>query len=136
MGDNRGGGGRGRWPSTVKTMRGRPHPLRCRCCCPYHHCRPPSRRSTSREGCRRPPTPTSTPSPLTRNVVDVDNDGAMVAAVIAIQPRPRKIPIDPETVVRGSRPRSPANFFCQKILAIRSNWVVIWQVHTSKISPR
>jgi hypothetical protein len=33
----------------------------------------------------------------------------------------------------------PPIFFCQKILAICStwkNWVVIWQDHTSKISPR
>jgi hypothetical protein len=66
----RSGGGEGfRPPLTVETTRWTPHPLRRRRCC-RRRCRrrhhPPSRRRTSREGCRRPSTPTSTPSPLPR----------------------------------------------------------------------
>ena len=64
-----GGGGGVRLPSTVEMTRRTPHPLRrcccCRCCC----CHPPSQRRTSREGCRRLPAPTSTPSPLTRRTL-------------------------------------------------------------------
>ena len=49
-------GGRGRTPHPCQRRR-----RRCR-----HRRHPPSRRRTSREVCRRPSTPTSTPSPLPR----------------------------------------------------------------------
>ena len=71
-------GGRGRTPHPCQHRR-------CRC---RHRRHPPSRRRTSREGCRRPSMPTSTPSPLPRpatkeDVVDAEDDGATVAEVIA-----------------------------------------------------
>ena len=40
---------------------------------------------------------------------------------------------------RASRPKSPANFFLlgySQYVHTWKNWVVIWQDHTSKISPR
>ncbi len=88
MGDNRGGGGGGRSPLTVETTREMPHPTRRHCCC--RRCRPPSRRSTSRaEEHVAGGAPSSADANLDavpadkENVIDIDNDGAMVAAVIA-----------------------------------------------------
>ena len=68
-GNNHGGVGGARPPSTVEMTWRTPHPLHPCCCCRRCCCHPPSQRRTSREGCRCLLTPTSTPSTLTRRAL-------------------------------------------------------------------